>query len=259
MPDVLDESDEENLAITDERAALPPAPTGPRQPGTASIPVLPPNGASFTYWSHGIGLPHTLYLVFPVDTDEHVITEWAAGFVHMVQSALAAQKYMRARSAQKAAERAANQPPASQHVHRPRRVSLQQPAQQNASASPPSPQTDATRTAHAQAHPTAPAASQDQLAQEAQIARARVENKRKVAEATQLLERFASSVEGSEVMRRILAEAEARRAAIHPPGSPGAAVMAAHAASSTTSSTASSPTTPPTPPLTSPPTDGASS
>ena len=249
-------SDAENPEVQGEEAAFEPQlPPGmseaqvvggpPPRAGLNAVPLTPPPGGSFTFWAHGDGGTMTpgmgsfpsLYLVYHAEKEEELLA-WADGITAYVKGVIYIQRRIRARSVQKAAERAA-QHPQQLPPHRPRRVppsstpfvppqpSAQFPQPQpQPGFVPPSPQPGQPQVRH-RPHPNAPAVSPQQLAGEAEVARARVENKRKLAEATALIDRFASSPEGAEHLRRVLADADTRRASLHPPGSAGAAAAAA--------------------------------
>lgn len=201
---------------------------GPSNQGTSSVPMTAPNGASFTFWAHSPGLPHSLYLIYQQGREAEVV-EWAAGFASVVENSIAAQRYIRERSIRKAAERGSR--PTELPAHRPRRApqpgSFIPPRASPQQAAPQQPQAQQAQQVHHRPHPSAPAASQQALDHEAEVARARVRAKQQLADATQLFERFAASPEGAAHMRRILDEADARRVALHPPGSAGAMAAAA--------------------------------
>jgi hypothetical protein len=252
-----------------EESAIPPgmseaqiAGGPPPRPGLNAIPLTPPPGGSFTFWAHGDGGTMTpgmgsfpsLYLVYQAEKEDELLA-WANGITGYVKGIIYIQRRIRARSIEKAAERAA-QHPQQLPPHRPRRVppsstpfvppqpQYPQAEQVQPQQVQPQPQQVQPQPAvHHRPHPTAPTVSPQQISHEAELARARVRSKEQLAQATTLIERFASSPEGAEHLRRVLGEADARRSAMHPPGSPGAAVAAA----------AGQPMPPPPPPTVQPP------
>ena len=215
---------------------------GPKTPGQISVPVVPPPGGNFTFWSFHPGLAASLYLQIQ-DGKEDEILAWATSFASSIEGMMRAAKYMRERvprsgADKAAAERAAIAQQQQPSPHRPRRVP--NPATfvpPTGAATPPQPVALGVVPAFAphvpqaqpvhRPHPGPPAASQGQLDQEAEIARARVRNKEQLADTLTRAERLAAVPQGLAYLKKIVEEAEARQAAVNPPGSPGAAVAVA--------------------------------
>lgn len=276
------------------------------QQGRNAVPLTPPPGGSFTFWAHGdggtmtpgLGLPPSLYLVYQADQEEGLLA-WADSLASYVKGIIYVQRRIRARSIQKAAERASSQPQ-QLSPHRPRRIppnATQAGAPQPQAFAPPAaaPQFQPPQPPQAQppqahgpqpfphvpaaaprfappgapgAHPVArphrphPASAvpQSQMDQEAEVARARVRSKEQLAQTLQAAERLAAVPQGLAYLERIVEEARARQAAVHPPGSPSIAVAAAAGQPLPPPQPAPVPQAPPAPPpeqASPPPTPGA--
>lgn len=222
--------------------------------GTGSVPLSQPNGCSFKFWSNHPGLPPDLYLVYPQDKEQDVL-DWANKLTALIAGAINGQRYMRARAAQKQAEVAARLTPATP-IHRPTRAGTFTPTQQQMPVQPLQQGQAQQRSVPVptvprphRPHPPQAAVPPETLSAEAQLARTRVENKKRVDDLYAGIERLAMIPGGAEKVREILAAAEQRQAAAHPPGSPGAAVIAAQAAQGAQAAQAQGmvpdPTTPP--------------
>jgi hypothetical protein len=195
---------------TDDTLDAAPAEAGPTTPaGVTSVPMWPsPPGTHLTPWH--VGGQTALWLIYPADKYESVM-EWAEKLGPYLVHAVSTKEAYRIRSIERAKQKAlASGHPAVQPQAVPQGQVVRPPA---------APQQPAV-------HKKRPSAlvNQAALTAEALEARARVDKKKLRDEAHSAMERYAATPEGTEEMRRMVADADAKRAKAHPPGSVGAAV-----------------------------------